>query len=207
MYHHQFKNIIIPALQPLMINLLHSFHKKDIGTKWFIFLLKQNIVDGDINAQIGKNINNKFSLHNSSNRNGEHLINFTPENRLTCINTKFLKRKGELWTYNYANNTKAQIEYILINKKWNNIILNCEAYFSFESVSSNHQIVTAKIILSLCRNAAWTTKTAYYDWSLLNNRDISNKYMLTLRNKFNALQRYQKHLLWMMNIRTLLMPT
>ena len=28
----------------------------------------------------------------------------------------------------------------------------------------------------------------HYDWSLLYNRDIWDKYMLTLRNKFNALQ-------------------
>ena len=28
----------------------------------------------------------------------------------------------------------------------------------------------------------------HYDWSLLNNRNISDKYMITLRNKFDALQ-------------------
>ena len=83
------------------------------------------------------------------------------ENRLTCLNTKFQKRKGKVWTYTYANNTKAQI-----------------------GVSSDHQIVTAKIRLSLQRNAAQTT-TVHYDWSLLNNRD---KYTLTLTNKFDALQ-------------------
>ena len=27
------------------------------------------IIGGDMNAQIGKNVNNKFSLHNKSNRN------------------------------------------------------------------------------------------------------------------------------------------
>ena len=37
-------------------------------------------------------------------------------------------------------------------------------------------------------NAARTTTTVHYDWSLLNNRDIIDKYTLTLRNKFNALQ-------------------
>ena len=65
--------------------------------------------------------------------------------------------------------------------------MNCEVYSSFEDVSSDHQIVTAKIRLSLRRNAARTT-TLRYDWSLLNNRDISDKYTLTLRNKFDALQ-------------------
>ena len=95
------------------------------------------IIGGDMNAQVGKNINHKSSLHNTSNRNGEHQTDFTLENRLTCLNTKFQKRKGKLWTYTNANNTKAQIDYILINKKWNNSTLNCEVYSSFEGVSPN----------------------------------------------------------------------
>ena len=47
------------------------------------------IIGGDMNAQVGKNINNKFSLHNSSNRNEELLTDFMLENRLICLNTKF----------------------------------------------------------------------------------------------------------------------
>ena len=89
------------------------------------------VIGGDMNAQIGKNVNHKFSLHNSSNRNGEHLTDFTPENRLTCLNAKFQKREGKLWAYTYTNNTKAQIDHVFINKKWNNSALNCEAYSSF----------------------------------------------------------------------------
>ena len=54
---------------------------------------------GDMNAQIGKNINHKFSLHNSSNRNGQHLKDSTLENRLISLNTNFQKREGKLWTY------------------------------------------------------------------------------------------------------------
>ena len=142
-----------------------------------------------MNAQICKNINHKFSLHNSSNRNGQHLTDFMLENRLTCLNTKFQKRKVKLWTYTYANNTKAQIDYVFINKKWNNSALNCEAYSSFEGVSTNHQIVTAKIPLSLRKNAIRTTTTVHYDRALLNNRDIRDKYVFELRNKFDALQK------------------
>ena len=110
------------------------------------------------------------------------------ENRLTCLNTKFQKRKGKLWTYTYANNTKAQTDYTFINKKWNNSALNCEAYSSFEGVSSDHQIVMAKIRLSLQRNIVKTTITVHYHWSLLNNRDTRDKYTLTLRNEFDTLQ-------------------
>ena len=66
-------------------------------------ILKHNvlIISGDMNAQIGKNINNKFNLHDSTNRNEEYLTNFTLENGFKCLNTKFQKRKGKLWTYTY----------------------------------------------------------------------------------------------------------
>ena len=117
-----------------------------------LFVASRNnvlIIGGDMNAQIGKNVNNKFSLHNSSNRNGKHQTNFTRENRLTCLNSRFQKKKGKLRTYTYANKTKAQIDYIFINKKWNNSTLNCKAYSSFEGVFSDDRIVTAKIRLSL----------------------------------------------------------
>ena len=146
------------------------------------------IIGRDMNVQIGKNENNKFCLHNSSNRNGKHQTNFSLENGLTWLNSKFQKRKGKLWTYTYANNAKALTDYILINKKWINNVLNCEAYSFFESVSSHLRIITSKIRPSQRRNRTQTTKTSDYDWSLLNNRDISDKYTMTLRNKFDALK-------------------
>ena len=146
------------------------------------------VIGGDMNAQIGKNRNHKFSLHNSSNRNGQHLTDFTIENRLACLNKSFQKREGKLWTYTYPNNTKALIDYVLINKKWNNSALNCEAHSSFEGVSTDHRTVMAKIRLSLRKNDTQTTTTKHYDWVLLNNKDIRDKYMLALRNKYDALQ-------------------
>ena len=78
------------------------------------------VIGGDMNAQIGKNENNKYSLHNTSNRNGQHQSDFMIENRLACLNTNYQKREGKLWTYTYANNSKAQIDYVFINKKWKN---------------------------------------------------------------------------------------
>ena len=151
---------------------------------------KNNVlgIGSDMNAQIGKNGNHKYSLHNLSNRNRQHLTDSSRENRLTCLNTNFQKREGKLWTYTYANSTKAEIDYVFKNKKWKNSAINCEAYSSFEGVSSDLRIVTAKIRLSLRRNATRTTTTIHYDWALLNNRDIKDKYVLELRNKFDALQ-------------------
>ena len=129
----------------------------------------------------------EYSLHNTSNRNGQHLRDFMTENRLTCLNTNFQKREGKLWTYTYVNNNKAQIDYVFINKKWKNSAMNCEAYSSFEGVSSDHRIVTAKIRLSL-RKKSHKQRPPNNGWALLNNRDITDKYVLELRNRFETLQ-------------------
>ena len=96
---------------------------------------------------------------------------------------KLTKKRGQT-----MDNTKAQIDYVLINKKWKNSAMNCEAYSSFEGVSTDHRIVTAKIRLRLGKNAKRTATTKHYDWALFNNRDIRDKYVLELRNRFETLQ-------------------
>ena len=65
--------------------------------------------------------------------------------------------------------------------------MNCEAYSSFEGVSCDYRIVTAKIRLSLRKNVTRTATTKHYDWALFNNRDIRDKYVLELRNRFETL--------------------
>ena len=146
------------------------------------------VIGGDMNAPIRKNGSHKYSLHSSSNRNGQHLTDFTIENRLTCLNTNFQKGEGKLWKYIYANSTKAQIDYVFINKKWKNSAVNCETYSSFDGVSSDHRIVTAKILFSLRKNATRTTTTIHFDRARLNKKDIRDKYVIALRNKFDELQ-------------------
>ena len=130
-----------------------------------------------MNAQIGKDENNKYCLHNLSNRNGEHLTKFSLENRIICLNTKFQKRKGKIWTYTHANNAKAQIDYILINKKW----INRRSIFRSHDCHS-------KDTFEPTQKYDTNSQTTHYNWSSLNNRDISNKYTTTLENKFDSLQ-------------------
>ena len=45
----------------------------------------------------------------------------------------------------------------------------------------------AKIRISLRKNTTRTATTKHYDWALLNNRDIRDKYALELRNRFETL--------------------
>ena len=77
---------------------------------------------------------------------------------------------------------------MLINKKLMNSALNCEVYSSFEGLSSDHRIVTAKIHPSLRKNKTQIAKTARYGWPSLKNKDFSNRYTVVVRNKFDALQ-------------------
>ena len=113
---------------------------------------------------------------------------FSVFNALGPISNPTPPTAGKLWTYTYANNTKAQIDYVLMNKKWKNSAMNCEEYSPFEGVSTDHRIVTAKIRLSLRKNAKRTATTKHYDWALLNNRAIRDKYVLELRHRFETLQ-------------------
>ena len=66
--------------------------------------------------------------------------------------------------------------------------MNCEAYSSFEGVSSDHRIVTTKIRLNLRKDTTRTATAKHYGWAHLNNRDIRDKYVLELRNRFETLQ-------------------
>ena len=52
--------------------------------------------------------------------------------------------------------------------------LNFEVYLSFERVSSDHQVVSAKVRLSLRRNNLRNGKALRYSRSSLANRDIDN---------------------------------
>ena len=54
-------------------------------------------------------------------------------------------------------------------------------------MSSDHRIVTAKIWLSLRKNATRTATTKHYDWALLTT-EIWDKYVVELRNRFETLQ-------------------
>ena len=52
-------------------------------------------IRGDINTQIGKDEITKFCLHNLPNRNSKYLTDFSQENSLIYMNTKF-EKEGKL---------------------------------------------------------------------------------------------------------------
>ena len=77
----------------------------------------------------------------------------------------------------------------MINKKWRNSALNCEAYDSFTSVNSDHRIVSAKIRLSLRMHRNKGRKKVNFDWNrLLSDNNIKSVYSVDVKNQFEALQ-------------------
>ena len=106
---------------------------------------------------------------------------------MILLNTKFQKRKCKMWTFIYPNNEKAQLDYILLNKKWKNSAQNCEAYNTFCTVGSDHRIVTAEIKLKLRANKI-NQQQPKYNWAKLNeDTDIKEKYTLEVQNRFSIL--------------------
>ena len=147
------------------------------------------VIGGDFNAKVGNSDEYKFSFHETSNRNGKMLTEYLKENKLTCLNTRFQKKNGKRWTHTYPTGAKAQLDYILINNKWINSCQNCEPYNTFDSVYSDHRIVVAKICLSLRSNKPKSNSGPRYIWSSLrNNDDVRTKFIITLNNRFDALQ-------------------
>ena len=121
------------------------------------------IIGGAMNPYIGKNENNKCCFTTLRTK----MENINP------IFQIFQKKKRKLWSYTYPNSSKVQFD-IFINKKLIKNALNCEAYSSFKGVSSDHRIISVKILLSQYRNKKQTDKALRYHWSSIANNDICN---------------------------------
>ncbi len=83
---------------------------------------------------------------------------------------------------------KCQLDYILTNKKWQNSILNTEAYNTFSSIGSDHRVVTARVKLSLRANGKTPPRKTKYDWKHFSvNPDLQQQFTVEVKNRFDAL--------------------
>ena len=108
---------------------------------------------------------------------------------MLCINTRFRKRKGKLWTHTYPNGDRAKLDYMMTDKKSINSVEICEAYHSLEGISTDHLIVSLRIKLSLRANTKKSNTKIAFNWEhLINNEDLQNQVGTLLRNCYNILQ-------------------
>ena len=117
-----------------------------------------------------------------------YLITWMEECELRAINTKLQKKKGKLWTFQYPNGAKSQLDYICINRKWQNSAQDCNAFSFFYSIGSDHRVVTAKLRLSLRATKVKTKRTPKYDWRKFGkDTDLQQLYAVEVENQFSAL--------------------
>ena len=64
----------------------------------------------------------------------------------------------------------------------------CEAFNSFGTVSSDHRIVTASITLKLRANKLKENQIPRYNWSTLQDQNISNEFKIKVTNRYQVLQ-------------------
>ena len=146
------------------------------------------ILVGDMNAKLGPP-DVKFSFDQTTNRNGEMLVDFMEEFNLFSSNNSFMKPKNQLWTFEYASGMRTQIDYIMFRKKWRNSIKDSRSYSSFSSVGSDHRIVSSTIKLSL--RASKKSKPhpmKVIDWKEVStNTDLSKQFSVSVHNRFQVL--------------------
>ena len=143
---------------------------------------------GDFNAKLGSD-NVKHSFHQKTNRNGEHLHDFMESFNLIATNCHLQKPKRKLWTFKYPNKTKAQLDYILVRKKWVNSVRNCEPFSTtFNSICSDHRPLSMTIKLSLRAQKPNTGSSRSINFkSLSSSLDPRQKYAVEVSNRFSSL--------------------
>ena len=116
---------------------------------------------------------------------------FRPAASTYLENAYFYTRKshkGITVNYCYQVDNRAQLDYILVRRKFKNGVLNAQAHNLFCSIGSDHRIVTATIRLSLRANSRTLQKKPKYDWNKLKtNPDLQDKYTVEIRNKYEVL--------------------
>ena len=136
----------------------------------------------DFNARLGPE-DAPFPYHSSTNTNGEHLSALLMEQGLLAANTLFRKRMGKRWTFrDRGTNVLRQLDYILVRRKWRSSVLNAEPYSSFQTVGSDHRVVTVRLRLSL--RAPKTTPRSRPDWvAFAGSPEIQASYTADVRGR------------------------
>jgi exonuclease III len=146
------------------------------------------VIAGDLNAKLGQGDVN-FSYNPETNRNGEYLLDFMEEFNLFSSNNRFMKSKGQLWTFEYPNGDRAQLDYLIFRRKWQNSVRDSRAYSSFSSVGSDHRIISAKVKLSLrVSKKAVAHPMKRIDWKTVSsNHQTSKDFAIRVYNRFTSL--------------------
>ena len=109
------------------------------------------ILMGDFNAKVGEGAEpsagiGRFGL-GIRNERGQRLADFSAANNLSILNTQFKHHKRRRFTWTSPDqSTRNQIDYMLINKKWSNNVLDSRTKPSADG-DTDHKLVFSKVQL------------------------------------------------------------
>ena len=146
-------------------------------------------VMGDLNAKVGKerttDITGQYGL-GTWNKRGERLIEFCQQSKLIITNTYFKQHPRKLYTWKSPDgDTRNQIDYILINKRFRNCVKQAKTYPGSD-INSDHNPVVVKMKIQL-KKLNKTNRKQQLDFSLLKNNSYAARYNIEIRNRFDAL--------------------
>ena len=108
---------------------------------------------------------------------------------LIATNTHFQKQAGKLWTCQYPNGSRAQLDYIIVRRKWVNSVTDAQSYkTTFDTITSDHKAITATIKLSLrAPKKKQSDFRAINFRSLTSSKELQNLYSVEVYNRFSSL--------------------
>jgi hypothetical protein len=147
------------------------------------------LVMGDMNAKVGKDQamwHQTIGHHGfgDANERGIRLLEFCCANQLCITNTYFQHKASRKWTWSHPNEkSKNMIDFIMINQRWKNCILDSRSFPSAD-IGSDHQLVMCKLRLKLkCSSKRNNQLTRKHDISKLKDQNILAKYQQELSDK------------------------
>jgi len=127
------------------------------------------ICAGDLNARLGKNDKHVSALLDFPNENGTLLQEMIDSSDLVSLLCDFKHRRSKTWTFMGKTRNKntwfAQLDHILVRKKWRNSVIDISVMDNV-GFYSDHRPVTVSVKLSLRKKKTEKKVRTRKDWSL-----------------------------------------
>ena len=152
------------------------------------------LVMGDFNAKVGEGKEEDIvGPHGLGTRNerGEMLVNWCKGNDLIITNTWFLNHNRRKYTWVSPNsNTRNQIDYIMINKRFRNAVKQSNSYPGAD-INSHHNLVVAKVKIRLRKLQKTKQQAKFQLTKLREDHNVRSEFQLKVSKRFEKLQKFE----------------
>lgn len=148
-------------------------------------------VMGDLNAKVGRGNreggNGGFGL-GERNERGSRLVEFAKGRGMVIANTQFQQHPRRLYTWKSpGSRTKNQIDYILINERYKNMIKNCHTYPAADC-NTDHVMLVAKCKMNLKINRRGKGNRKVMDLTPLKKKEKAKSFAKKFRERMADLE-------------------